>query len=180
VRCQARLTSLTTKSRGVVREPRGLHRRADAFKIPLYPPLEKGERSYTSPPFLKEGAGAFSRGQVGPGLPKLSHNYYPTRDRATITKASPNWVAPTSYVGVAQRQEAMTIRHRRYYLYASHVLYTRIASCAFGTRTYDVPATHRGTICPLARLLRQSLARQPSIWTITACADTTYPLTDAV
>jgi hypothetical protein len=92
---------------------------------------------------------------VGAGVPKLSHNYYPTRDRATITKASHNWVAPTSYVGVAQRQEAMTIRHRRYYLYASHVLHTRIASCAFGTGTYDVPATHRGTICPLARLLRQ-------------------------
>jgi hypothetical protein len=45
------------------------------------------------------------------GKMKLSQNYDPTRDRATITRASPNWVAPTSYVGVAQRQEVCSGGH---------------------------------------------------------------------
>jgi hypothetical protein len=89
------------------------------------------------------------------GTRKLSQDFDPNLDRATISEADPNWVAPTSYVGVAKRQEAMTIRRRSYYLYANYILPTRIACCAFGTGTYDVPATHRGAICPLARLLRQ-------------------------
>jgi hypothetical protein len=44
--------------------------------------------------------------ESSPAIQKLSQNYDPARDRATITETSSNWVAPTSYVGVAQRQEA--------------------------------------------------------------------------
>jgi hypothetical protein len=36
---------------------------------------------------------------------RLSQNYDPTQNRATASEEGPTWVAPTSYVGVAMRQE---------------------------------------------------------------------------
>jgi hypothetical protein len=47
----------------------------------------------------------------------LSRNYDPTQNRATTSEEGLTWVAPTSYVGVAQRQEARTIRHQSYCQY---------------------------------------------------------------
>jgi len=62
-----------------------------------------------------------TRMKMWAGKEKLSQNYDPNRDRGTMMDADPNWVAPTSHVGVAQRQEVF----RAHTLFLALLLDTR-------------------------------------------------------
>jgi hypothetical protein len=52
---------------------------------------------------------------VEAGVPKLCQNCDPNGNRATISEPGPKWVAPTSHVGVAKRQEVTVTSRCTYY-----------------------------------------------------------------